>query len=215
MFAKAGFSFSSAAKAKAKGDWDYVKMNDWLTDPAAYVPGTAMPYAGIKNTATRADVIAYLRTLSATPLPLPSAAQVQAASTAAPAAGSAGGAPASGIAPFFAHVDLAKGQALVQEQCAACHSFTKGGPTIVGPNLYGIVGAKMFAQPGFNYSAAVKTKEGGTWTPQEMSDWLGNPMGFAPGTAMAYPGIKNDQTRADVIAYLNKNSASPIKLLSP
>jgi cytochrome c len=213
MFAKAGFTFSSAAKAKANGNWDYAKMNDWLADPAAYVPGTAMPYAGIKNTQTRADVIAYLRTLAATPLPLPSAAQVKAASAPAAAApaGGTGGAP-SGIAPLFAHVDLAKGQALVQEQCAACHSFTKGGPTIVGPNLYGIVGAKMFAHPGFAYSAAVKAKAGGTWTAATMSAWLENPMGFAPGTMMAYPGIKNDQTRADVIAYLNKNSASPIKL---
>jgi cytochrome c len=202
MFAKAGFTYSSAAKAKAQGNWDYAKMDAWLTDPAAYVPGTAMPYAGIKNTETRADVIAYMRTLSATPLPLPSAAPVP-----------AGGAP-SGIAPFFAHVDLAKGQALVQEQCSACHSFTQGGPAIVGPNLYGIVGAKMFSHPGFAYSAAVKAKAGGTWTPQELSDWLQNPMGFAPGTMMAYPGIKNDQTRADVIAYLNQNSASPIKLTS-
>lgn len=214
MFAKAGFSYSSAAKAKAQGNWDYAKMSDWLTDPAAYVPGTAMPYAGIKNLETRADVIAYLRTLSATPLPLPSAAQVQAASAATPAP-AAGGAPPSGIAPFFAHVDLAKGQALVQEQCTACHSLAAGGPTIVGPDLYGIVGAKMFAHPGFNYSAAVKAKAGGIWTPQEMSDWLENPMGFAPGTAMAYPGIKNDQTRADVIAYLNQNSTSPAKLTSP
>ena len=213
MFAKAGFSYSSAAKGKAQGNWDYAKMDDWLANPAAYVPGTAMPYAGIKNTETRADVIAYLRTLAASPLPLPSAAQVQAAAPAA-ASAPAGGAP-SGITPFFAHVDLAKGQTLVQEQCSACHSLSKGGPTIVGPNLYGIVGGKMFAAPGFAYSAAVKAKAGGTWTPQEMSDWLQSPMGFAPGTMMAYPGIKNDQTRADVIAYLNQNSASPIKLTSP
>jgi cytochrome c len=214
MFAKAGFSFSSAAKAKAKGNWDYAKMNDWLASPPTYVPGTAMPYAGIKNTETRADVIAYLRTLAAAPLPLPSAAEVKAASASAAAPVAAGGAPSSGIAPFFAHVDLAKGQTLVQEQCTSCHSLAKGGPTLVGPNLYGIVGAKMFSYPGFNYSAAVKTKAGGTWTPQEMSDWLKSPMTFAPGTMMAYPGIKNDQTRADVIAYLNKNSASPIKLTS-
>jgi cytochrome c len=210
MFAKAGFAFSSAAKAKAKGNWDYAKLNDWLASPPTYVPGTAMSYAGIKNTETRADVIAYLRTLAVKPLPLPSAAEVKAAS--ASAAPAAGGAPSSGIAPLFAHVDLAKGQALVQQQCSACHSLSKGGPTIVGPNLYGIVGAKMFSHPGFNYSAAVKAKAGGTWTPQEMSDWLKSPMTFAPGTMMAYPGIKNDQTRADVIAYLNKNSASPIKL---
>jgi cytochrome c len=219
MFAKAGFSFSSAAKAKAKGDWDYAKMNDWLTSPPSYAPGTAMSYAGIKNTQTRADVIAYLRTLSAQPLPLPSAEQVQAASapaSAAPAAATpaaGGGAPApSGIAPLFAHADIAKGQTLVQQQCAACHSLAKGGPTVVGPDLYGIMGDKMFARAGFAYSPAVKAKAGGTWTAQTMSDWLHDPMGFAPGTMMAYPGIKNDQTRADVIAYLNKNSDSPIQL---
>ena len=146
MFAKAGFTYSDAAKAKAKGNWDYEKMNAWLADPADSSRAPPCPMPGIKNTQTRADVIAYLRTLAATPLPLPSAAQVKAASAPAAAApaGGTGGAP-SGIAPLFAHADLAKGQALVQEQCAACHSFTKGGPTIVGPNLYGIVGAKMFS----------------------------------------------------------------------
>ena len=213
MFAKAGFNFSSAAKAKAKGNWNYAKMNDWLTSPASYAPGTAMSYAGIKNTQTRADVIAYLRTLATTPLPLPSAAEVKAASApTAPAAGGTGAPAPTSMAPLFAHADIAKGQALVQEQCASCHSVTKGGPTIVGPNLYGIVGAKMFSHPGFSYSAAVKAKAGGTWTAQTLSAWLKSPMTFAPGTMMAYPGIKNDQTRADVIAYLNKNSASPIKL---
>jgi cytochrome c len=100
----------------------------------------------------------------------------------------------------------------VQQQCSSCHNVDKGGAASVGPDLYGIVGAKMFAEPGFTYSAAVKAKTGGTWTPEVLSDWLADPMGFAPGTMMAYPGVKNDQTRADVIAYLNKNSDSPIKL---
>ncbi len=217
MFAKAGFTYSDAAKSKASGNWNYAKMNDWLASPASFASGTAMSYAGIKNTQTRADVIAYLRTLAAAPLPLPSPAEVQAASaaTAAPASATTGtgGAPASpSINTLFATVNLAKGQALVQEQCAACHTLTKGGAAVVGPNLYGIMGAKMFAHPGFNYSAAVKPKAGGNWTAETMSDWLQSPMTFAPGTMMAYPGIKNDQTRADVIAYLNKNSNSPIKL---
>jgi cytochrome c len=175
-----------------------------------------MSYAGIKNTQTRADAVAYLRTLSASPLPLPTPAEVKAASApAAPAGGAPGpaGAPAApGIDTMFASADLAKGQALVQQQCSACHSLSKGGAAGVGPNLYGIVGAKMFSQSGFSYSDAAKAKAGAAWTPDSLSDWLKDPQTYAPGTAMSYAGVKNDQTRADVIAYLNKNSDSPVKL---
>jgi cytochrome c len=216
MFAGAGFSYSDAVKAKAKGNWNYDNMNLWLTDPSSFAPGTAMSYSGIKNTQTRADAVAYLRTLSASPIPLPSAADVKAASAPPPtAAGTppAGGAPAApGIDTLFAAADIAKGQALVQQQCSACHTLNKGGAAGVGPNLYGIVGAKMFSQAGFSYSAPAKAKAGGTWTADTMSDWLTDPNAFAPGTAMSYSGIKKDQTRADVIAYLNSNSDSPTKL---
>jgi cytochrome c len=220
MFA-GNFSYSAAVKAKAKGNWNYDNMNAWLADPSAYAPGTQMSYPGIKNTQTRADAIAYLRTLSASPLPLPGSAAVAAASAPAPATGTSGSAPPSGPAPaagapdidtLFAAADISKGQALVQQQCSSCHNVDKAGAAGVGPDLYGIVGAKMFAQAGFSYSGAVKAKAGGNWTAETLSDWLKNPMGFAPGTMMAYPGIKNDQTRADVIAYLNKNSDHPVSL---
>ncbi|MDR3521007.1 MAG: c-type cytochrome [Acidocella sp.] len=218
MFAGSGFTYSAAVKAKAKGNWDYASMASWLYDPSAFAPGTAMGYPGIKNTQTRADVVAYLRTLSASPLPLPTPDEVKAASAAAPAAAAAapGGAPAPAAAPsidtMFAKADLSKGQDFFQQQCSACHTLNKGGANGVGPNLYGVVGAKMFATAGFNYSDAVKAKANGTWTADTMSDWLLSPSSFANGTMMGYPGIKNDQTRADVIAYLNKNSDSPIKL---
>jgi cytochrome c len=146
---------------------------------------------------------------------LPSAADVKAASAPVATAATAapgGLPPAPGIDTLFASADPAKGEALVQQQCASCHSFNKGGAAGVGPNLYGIVGAKMFAQAGFTYSAAATAKAGGTWTPDTLSAWLVDPNGFAPGTAMSYPGIKKDQARADVIAYLDKNSDSPVKL---
>jgi cytochrome c len=214
MFAGAGFAYSDAVKAKAKGNWNYDNMNAWLADPQGYAPGTAMSYAGIKNTQTRADVVAYLRTLSASPLPLPTPDEVKAAS--APVATAAAAPPGPPAAPdintLFASADPAKGEAVVSQQCSACHSLNKGGAAGVGPNLYGIVGAKMFAQAGFSYSDAAKAKATGTWTPDVISDWLKDPNGFAPGTAMSYTGIKNDQTRADVIAYLNKNSDAPVKL---
>jgi cytochrome c len=215
------FSYSAAVKAKAKGSWNYDNLNAWLNDPTGFAPGTEMSYSGIKNTQTRADVIAYLRTLSSNPVPLPTPAEIKAASAPAPATGTtAPGAPASpppqsgspNIDTLFAAADISKGEALVAQQCSSCHSLAKGGPAGVGPDLYGIVGAKMFAQPDFSYSDAVKSKAGGIWTPEQLSDWLKDPMGFAPGTMMAYPGIKNDQTRADVIAYLNKNSDHPVKL---
>jgi len=210
------FSYSDAVKAKAKGNWDYDSMNAWLANPATYAPGTAMSYAGIKNDQTRADVVAYLRSLATNPIPLPTPAQVKAATAAAqaPAAATAAATPpaAPSIDTMFASADIAKGQAVVAQQCSACHAVAKGGPAGVGPDLYGIVGAKMFAQAGFSYSSAVQAKAGGTWTPDTLSDWLKDPNAFAPGTAMSYAGMKNDQTRADVIAYLNKNSDKPVKL---
>jgi cytochrome c len=217
MFGSAGFTYSDAVKAKAKGNWNYDNMNLWLTDPASFAPGTAMSYPGIKNTQTRADAVAYLRTLSASPIPLPSPADVKAASAPATTASAApGGAPAPAAAPsidtMFASADITKGQGVVQQQCSACHTLAKGAAAGVGPNLYGIVGAKMFAQAGFTYSAAVKSKAGGAWTPDTLSAWLQDPNGFAPGTAMSYPGVKKDQTRADVIAWLNSNSDHPVKL---
>jgi cytochrome c len=217
MFGSAGFGYSDAVKGKAKGNWNYDNMNAWLANAQSFAPGTAMSYAGIKNTQTRADVVAYLRTLSASPLPEPTPAEVKAAS-AAPAAAAPGGAPAGGapaapsIDTLFASADLTKGQAVVEQQCSACHTVAKGGAAGVGPNLYGIVGAKAFSQAGFSYSGAVKSKAGAAWTPDTISDWLKDPQGYAPGTAMSYAGIKNDQTRADVIAWLNKNGDSPVKL---
>jgi cytochrome c len=217
MFAHGGFTFSDAAKGKAKGNWNYENLNEWLASPSHFDPGTAMSYAGIKNTQTRADVVAYLRTLSASPLPLPTAAEVKAATAAAAApAASAGAAPAASAAPsidtMFADADVAKGQAVFAQQCAACHTVTNGGGDGVGPNLYGIVGSKSFSHAGFDYSDAVKPKAGQLWTGDLLSSWLEDPAAFAPGTHMGYSGLKNPQTRADVIAYLNKNSASPAKL---
>jgi cytochrome c len=217
MFGGAGFSYSAAVKAKAKGNWNYDNMNAWLDDPASYAPGTEMSYPGIKNTQDRADVVAYLRTQAASPLALPTAAEVKAASAPAVATASAGGgAPAPAAPPsidtMFKTADIAKGQAVVNEQCSSCHSIAKGGAILVGPNLYGIVGAKMFVKPGFTYSSAVTAKANGVWNADNLSDWLEDPQSFAPGTAMSFGGIKNTQTRADVIAYLNKNSDKPIKL---
>ncbi len=79
----AGFDYSSALKDK-KGPWTYDALNEWLTKPSAYAPGTKMTFAGISSAKDRANVIAYLRSLSKTPEPLP-AVPAPPAAPAAPA----------------------------------------------------------------------------------------------------------------------------------
>ncbi len=65
-----GYTYSAALKAKT-GEWTYDNLNAWLTKPAAYAPGTKMTFAGVADEQVRANVVAYLRTLAATPVPLP------------------------------------------------------------------------------------------------------------------------------------------------
>lgn len=67
----AGFNYSAANRALADKPWDYEALNAFLARPATAMPGTRMAFAGISNTGQRADVIAFLRTLSPNPVPLP------------------------------------------------------------------------------------------------------------------------------------------------
>jgi len=100
----AGFNYSTALKG-VTGTWTFDELNKWLADPRAMVPGTAMTFAGLQNEKQRADVIAYLDSLSKNPVPLPkAAANPPAAPANAPAAAPAnpppvGAAPAPSPAP--------------------------------------------------------------------------------------------------------------------
>src|SRR5690606_6894174 len=71
-----GFSYSAAMKDFSQGGsvhWDFEHLNHFLEGPKKYVPGTSMGFAGVKKEAERADLIAYLRTLSDSPAELPPA----------------------------------------------------------------------------------------------------------------------------------------------
>jgi len=112
------------------------------------------------------------------------------------------------VETILAAASVEKGQATAK-QCAACHTFEKGGPNRVGPNLYGVLNEpKGQGRGGFNFSAAMKGK-GGTWTFDDLNKFIANPKGFVPGTAMGFAGIQKDSERADVIAYLNSISDKP------
>lgn len=101
--------------------------------------------------------------------------------------------------------------AAAAKKCAACHTFAKGEKNGVGPNLYGIVGDKKGEGRGFNFSAGMKAK-GGEWTDDDLNQFLTNPKGFVPGTAMGFAGIPKDSERADVIAYLHTLADKPVPL---
>jgi cytochrome c2/sporulation protein YlmC with PRC-barrel domain len=97
--------------------------------------------------------------------------------------------------------DAARGQALAQHSCAACHTFDPGGLTRVGPNLFGVAARAIAGTWGYNYSEALKARHE-NWSSAALDAFLKSPRAYAPGTYMTFAGISSDQDRADVVAYL-------------
>ena len=108
--------------------------------------------------------------------------------------------PAADVAFADLTGDAAAGET-VFAQCRTCH-LVEEGKNGVGPSLYGIVGRAAGSIEGFNYSDA-NANSGITWTPEVMYEYLEAPREYMPGTRMAFPGLKDPQDRADVIAYLD------------
>jgi cytochrome c len=122
----------------------------------------------------------------------------------------AAAAPSEPIEKLLQTASVDKGAAAAKV-CQACHTFDKDGPNRVGPNLYGIVGDKKGEGRNFNFSAAIKAK-GGSWSIEDLNQFIANPKGYIPGTAMGFAGISRDSQRADVLAYLNSLSDHPALL---
>jgi cytochrome c len=117
-------------------------------------------------------------------------------------------AQAEPIEVLLQKASLERGQASAKK-CAACHTFEKGGPNRVGPNLYGVVGRPRASIAGFNYSSAMKAK-GGEWTFEELNHFLAGPSKYIPGTSMTFAGISRAGERADLIEFLRNHADNPV-----
>lgn len=96
----------------------------------------------------------------------------------------------------------------VFKRCRACHDVGEKAKNKVGPILNGIIGRKAGTIEGFNYSDAnLKAgTDGWEWTEEKMMDYLLNPRAAMPGNKMAFAGLKDEQDRKDLIAYLKQFS---------
>lgn len=147
----------------------------------------------------------------ASPAPEKPGFAIEAADAEAPAAGAGAAAESKPIAELLASANAEAGAA-VFKKCTACHSGEKGGPNKVGPDLWDLVDRPVGEHEGFSYSAGMKdfSKNGGThWTYDNLNHFLTSPKGFVKGTAMGFAGIKKDDERANLIAYLRTLSDNP------
>jgi cytochrome c len=92
------------------------------------------------------------------------------------------------------------GEAVFKRYCAVCHTV-EAGKNKIGPSLAGIVGRKSGSVPGFNYTDANKNS-GVTWDEKNLDTYLTDPKKFIPGTKMLFAGVKSDDDRKALIAYL-------------
>lgn len=156
-----------------------------------------------RNFLMGAAALASLATLSACggnkaeEAPAPAATETAAAAPAAAEAPAADPAAPVEFASFT--TDVAAGEK-VFALCRSCHVLDEG-VNRVGPSLYNVVGRASGSVAGFSYSDANKAS-GVTWTTDVLFTYLKDPKGFMPGTKMAFPGIKDDQDRANLVAYL-------------
>jgi len=135
------------------------------------------------------------------PVYLPPGAEAGAQPEAAAAAGQAAAAGPEPIAPAMAKADPKKGEQ-VAKVCLQCHSFDKGGPNKIGPDLFGVMDENIANVPGYQFSQALAAHKGEKWDPDKLNVWLYKPQDFAKGTKMSFPGLPKVQDRADVITYL-------------
>ena len=85
--------------------------------------------------------------------------------------------------------------------CRSCHTVEADGRHKVGPNLHGMFGSAAGAKEGFRYSDAV-LESGIIWSAENLEEWLVKPKDFLPGNKMAFAGVRKEEDRKALIAFL-------------
>ena len=94
----------------------------------------------------------------------------------------------------------------VYKKCAACHAVGPGAKNKVGPHLNGVIGRAAGSGEGFKYSKAMKDS-GITWDEEIFLEYIANPKKRIPGNKMIFPGIKDEEDREDLFAYVEQFDA--------
>lgn len=98
--------------------------------------------------------------------------------------------------------------------CTGCHQVGKGAEDRIGPHLNGLFGRRAAAHEGYRYSASMERAgiDGLTWTLETLDAYIANPRALVSKTRMSYRGLKDDQARADLLAFLRQFSDNPANI---
>ena len=107
--------------------------------------------------------------------------------------------------------------AAVSAKCTSCHTFTAGGANGTGPNLYGTLGKQPGTHPGFAYSDPLKAHASAapSWTYDQLDAFLKAPTKYVPGTKMSFAGLKKQEDRVAVIAWLRQQGSGGYPIPAP
>ena len=180
-----------------------VPAQDGDAAPAAPQPAESAPATAAEPAPAQPAAPAVAETTQAAPAAEPApAAPADTAAT-----------PASGFTALVAAADVASGQGQAKK-CAVCHSVEKDGPNKIGPPLYGVVGRPVASAPNFSYSDAMKEfgANGKVWDIETLGAFLADPKATVPGTKMLFAGVKDEEQRAAVVAYLHSLADNPAPL---
>ena len=117
---------------------------------------------------------------------------------------------------LLASADISAGER-VARRCASCHTFDSGMADGTGPHLWGVLGRAVAAVDGFNYSGAMQEYGETTadWHYENLYNFLESPRRYIPGTAMSFAGLRDQEDRINLIAYMHEQGSSDMPFPEP